>query len=360
MPYEAKASIIASLFGSRASAGIVDSIGGPEEVLPEDNSQNMYLLQANASLPLLALQEKGAKGTDDGVGGPEASAGTATISEDALMPLGNPVSAEDEEKLALDGDPNFDQISVYVVRTGDSISQIAEMFDVSVNTVLWANDLKRNAAIKPGDVLFILPVSGVEHTVVKGDTVQSIAKKYKADASDVAGFNGISENEKLVIGEKIIVPGGEIYYDAPATSSLARISAKTTYVGNLPNVTGYFHDPLPAKKRISQGLHGKNGVDFAAPTGTPILASAGGVVLIARTGYNGGYGGMVVIQHPNGTQTLYAHMSRLGTYNGAVVNQGDLIGYVGSTGRSTGPHLHFEVRGAKNPGATNPTSFATN
>ena len=102
--------------------------------------------------------------------------------------------------------------------------------------------------------------------------------------------------------------------------------------------------------RKSQGIHGYNAVDLAAPTGTPIIASASGKVIIARSsGYNGGYGLYVVISHPNGTQTLYAHMSKVNVSVGRFVERGEIIGAVGNTGKSTGPHLHFEVRGARNP-----------
>lgn len=104
-------------------------------------------------------------------------------------------------------------------------------------------------------------------------------------------------------------------------------------------------------RRRSQGPHGPGGrgIDMAAPTGTPIVAAASGTVLLSKGGYSGGYGEMIVIQHANGTKTLYAHMSKRATTTGAKVSQGETIGYVGSTGRSTGPHLHFEVQGAKNP-----------
>ena len=102
--------------------------------------------------------------------------------------------------------------------------------------------------------------------------------------------------------------------------------------------------------RKSQGIHGHNGVDLAAPVGTPIMASASGKVIISRTGgYNGGYGTYVVISHSNGTQTLYAHMSDNYVTVGESVSQGQTIGEIGMTGRTTGPHIHFEVRGASNP-----------
>jgi murein DD-endopeptidase MepM/ murein hydrolase activator NlpD len=102
--------------------------------------------------------------------------------------------------------------------------------------------------------------------------------------------------------------------------------------------------------RKSQGIHGYNGVDLAAPTGTQVLAAASGQVLISRFGgWNGGYGNYIVIKHSNGTQTLYAHNSANYVSVGQWVSQGDVIGLVGNTGKSTGSHLHFEVRGAKNP-----------
>jgi len=113
---------------------------------------------------------------------------------------------------------------------------------------------------------------------------------------------------------------------------------------------GRFIHPVPNNSWISQKLHGKNAIDFAAPKGTAILASAPGKVIRSdASGHNGGYGKVVVIKHPDGTETLYAHMSRIKVRLGKKVKRGEVIGYVGSTGRSTGNHLHFEVHGASNP-----------
>jgi murein DD-endopeptidase MepM/ murein hydrolase activator NlpD len=112
---------------------------------------------------------------------------------------------------------------------------------------------------------------------------------------------------------------------------------------------GFFIWPVGGGVK-TQGLHGYNGIDIGAPKGTPIYASAGGVVIVSRdSGWNGGYGEYVVIAHDNGVQTLYGHMSRVVAQAGTHVDQGDIIGYIGQTGKATGPHLHFEVRGAKNP-----------
>jgi murein DD-endopeptidase MepM/ murein hydrolase activator NlpD len=112
----------------------------------------------------------------------------------------------------------------------------------------------------------------------------------------------------------------------------------------------YYSWPFSSDWPITQGLHGFNAVDIGAPRGTAILAAAGGEVIVAKSGgWNGGYGSYVVIAHGNGTQTLYAHMSKVIATVGSMVGQGDTIGLVGATGEATGPHLHIEVRGAKNP-----------
>ncbi len=141
-----------------------------------------------------------------------------------------------------------------------------------------------------------------------------------------------------------MIPDGTIAATAQATA----VAVKSSTGAVSSQATGYTH-PLPGAQR-TQGIHGYNGVDLAAPAGTPILAAAAGEVIISRaSGWNGGYGLYVVIKHPKGSQTLYATMSRTAVAAGDSVEQGQIIGYVGSTGRSTGDHLHFEVRGARNP-----------
>lgn len=233
------------------------------------------------------------------------------------------------------------QISIYAVRKGDTLSQIAVMFDVSVNTIVWANDL-RGKTIREGQTLVILPISGVEHTVKKGDTIKGIVKKYKADLEEILAFNDISEDGLLKAGQVLIIPNGEVVSDL---SSVASSGSKSS---GYPTISGYYIRPTNGIK--TQGLHGYNGVDIGSPIGTPIVASATGVVIVAKTsGWNGGYGNYIVIKHNNGTQTLYAHMNSVAVSVGEVVSQKQKIGTVGSSGNSTGPHIHFEIRGAKNP-----------
>ena len=225
------------------------------------------------------------------------------------------------------------QISVYVVRKGDTLGEIAEMFGVSTNTIVWANNIKASS-IKEGQELVILPISGVRHVVKSGDTVKSLATKYKADFDEILSYNGLAADAKIKPGDIVVIPDGVI---SATQTSLAKTSGSQTY----PVYSGFYLRPIVGGRK-TQGIHGNNGVDLAAPTGVPILASADGKVIVSRAGgYNGGYGTYVVISHANGTQTLYAHMSKDNVSVGQSVEQGQVIGAVGSTGKSTGPHVHF-------------------
>ncbi len=331
----AEADILSSLTsffaGDQAYAETNQDIATPFQL--GNNSQTIALLQANVS-SVSILKDK-----DSIV---NVNPNDNIVSGTSLLPATGPMGVSDGKDTF---DLSKEDISVYVVRKGDTLFQIADMFDVSTNTILWANDMKKNDKLKEGDTLIILPVSGVKHTVLKGQTLKGIAKKYNVDILDIAGFNGITTDSQLAIGDELIIPDAEmINVEAPKPKTNNTTAPKAT----LKNLIGYFINPVPNYKRVSQKLHGNNGVDLAAPTGTPIVASASGTVLLARKGYNGGYGNMVIIRHPNGTQTLYAHQSKIATSTGAEVSQGEIIGYVGSTGRSTGPHLHYEIHGARN------------
>ncbi len=248
--------------------------------------------------------------------------------------------------------------SVYIVHKGDTLPQIAKMFNLNLDTILWANNLTRNSAIHEGDSLVILPVNGVQHIVKKGDTINSIAKKYGAKVADVLDFNDILAGQVLSVGDIIIVPNGITQINttsksssSPVVSSLAAVRARL--IASYPSMPGYFKNPLPEGHK-TQGIHGYNGVDLAAPKGSPVYAAADGIVSVSHfkpltDPWFGGYGNYIDINHPNGTQTRYAHLSEVYVKAGAHISQGQIIGAVGSTGESTGPHLHFEIHGAKNP-----------
>jgi LysM repeat protein len=344
-PSFAKASFLSSLFGNDASASTLTGTLG--SVVDNNNSQNMPILQSNgfAVSTLEDKQDKSPASTNS----VNQNADVNILADSALVPATGPLGVSDGTN---SGDPSNDQTSVYVVRAGDSLSEIAQMFGVSVNTILLANDMKKGDVITEGQVLVILPISGIEHTVTKGETVASITKFYKVGASDIARYNGIAQNAQLAVGDQLLIPNADSSEsDQPVKDLNASIAKDIKYyqTHSTKVFAGYYIDPVPGYE-LSQGIHDNNAVDLAIGTGTPIHAAASGTVLIARYGYNGGFGNFVVINHPNGTQTLYAHQSRLNTTSGAQVSQGQVIGYVGSTGRSTGPHLHFEVHGARNPG----------
>jgi len=274
------------------------------------------------------------------------------LSENALLPSVSSL-ANNSDLVDDNGEIFSDQVSTYVIRKGDSITQIADMFGVSTNTIYWANDMKRGDKLKEGETLIILPISGAEHTIAKGDTLEKIAKKYNADVDEIAFYNDVT-NSKLVVGDKIIIPDAEITSVTPTKSTSKTGSKNKEYYSSQPvkDISGYFRYPLPAGIGIrTQRKHDKYAVDFGAKTGTPVYAAASGTVVLAKGGgaWNGGYGNYIIIKHPNGTETRYAHLSKVLTSAGKQVAQGELIGYVGNTGRSTGPHLHIEVRGAINP-----------
>jgi len=314
-------SFIDGILGKRTEAS--------EEISLKANSQRIDILEA----PVIPNPEAAKLAMAD-----------ISIDDDALLtetgPAGTAADVSDVEYIPK-------TISVYTVRKGDTLPDIAKMYDVSVNTILWANDLKKGASVKEGQTLVILPITGVKYKVQKGDTLKSIATKLKSDSDEISAFNGI-ESSDLVAGQTIIIPDGEI--EAPAKpkatsgSGIAKLKPANigAVIGNFiaPVTTGHF------VRGISKSHHG---VDIGAPTGTIIRASDGGTVLIADgNGYNGGFGKYVVIQHPNGLQTLYAHMSAVIASPGQTVSAGDTIGKVGSTGHSTGPHLHIEVHGGSN------------
>ncbi len=248
---------------------------------------------------------------------------------------------EDEIKNAQAGSG---EISVYVVREGDALSQIAEMYGVTTNTILWANDMTKATDIREGQSLVILPIVGVRHTVVKGETLGTIVKKYEANMEEVLEYNNLDSAGGITIGTEIMIPGGELH---TAKKVVAKASPTKTS-GSKATGTGLSH-PAPGALK-TQGIHGYNGVDLGASYGTAIKAAAAGTVIVSKgAGWNGGYGNYIVIKHSNGTQTLYAHLSSNGVVVGDEVGQGDVIGAMGNTGKSTGVHLHFEVRGGTNP-----------
>ncbi|MDE2232942.1 MAG: M23 family metallopeptidase [Patescibacteria group bacterium] len=258
-----------------------------------------------------------------------------------------------------DSDQLNTQVTSYSVQEGDNLSVIANMFDISVDTIKQANHLIGNN-VHVGQSLVILPVSGVLYAVKAGDSIQKIADRYKVDESDIYAYNNLTSSSVIVKGQELIIPHGK-----PSVSDVNSFLARQKMhvpsfeplldpVWNWPSYTDYWTCPVPGA-HLSQGLHGHNAVDLAIGLNTPIRAAAAGTVIVSKSnGYygrssNGGYGNFVMIAHPNGAETLYAHMSRPAVSVGESVAQGEIIGYIGMTGMTTGPHVHFEIRNAANP-----------
>lgn len=273
-------------------------------------------------------------------GGPGPTLEPTTIQENAVF-AHNP-AAMDYADTVISGKRT--SVAEYTVQPGDSLSFIARDYGVSIESIMWANGLRDSNSIREGNILKIPPISGVIHTVKSGDTINTIAKKYGANAENIIAYNSLPQDGKLQINDELIIPDGKI---ATAGTPYTRTAISFAH---LPNLDNYFAHPTNDLGRISQWLHGRNGIDIANSYGTAIYAAAGGTVVgTAVSGYNSGYGLFVKISHPNETDTLYAHLSKVLVRSGETVQKGQQIGNMGSSGRSTGSHLHFEVHGAKNP-----------
>jgi murein DD-endopeptidase MepM/ murein hydrolase activator NlpD len=237
----------------------------------------------------------------------------------------------------------------YEVKTGDTLSTIAEHFGISTDTIKWSNDLGSINSIKPGQKIKILPVSGISHTVKSGDTLDSVAKKYTAEAQAILDFpfNDVPDDFKLKVGQVLVVPDGV----QPAAAPIIQRSSYTVGQFYTGVASSTFQAPgggsfiYPTKGIITQYFAWYHpALDIADRSGPPVMASDGGTVMVAGWPDNSGYGNRVVIDHGNGYTTLYGHFSNVYVSAGQKVSRGQTIGRMGTTGRSTGTHLHFDIR----------------
>lgn len=232
------------------------------------------------------------------------------------------------------------EIDEYIIEAGDTLSSVAQKFNISVETITVANNLSLSSKLSLGQKLVILPVTGRIHVVRERDTVSEIAQIYQVKTADIIDFNDLGEQGKIFAGDFMIVPGAKKPRFIPR------------YV-QVPLSQSYFICPIPSPCRITQGLHWYNAIDFSnGKCGEPIFAAAGGTV--QRTGYTSRGGNYVRILHPNGVVTYYGHMSKIAASPGQRVYQGQIIGYIGYTGHTipagpAGCHVHFDVRFASNP-----------
>lgn len=258
-----------------------------------------------------------------------------------------PVTPEEAQSIVEQEEKRY-SVTKYTVQAGDSFSSIADKFNISVNTILWQNNLSERSTIRPGDTLEILPTSGVLHKVKSGETLGSIAQKYGIDANVIVTYNNLVDAGTIKINQQLIIPGARVSvpYKVPATS-VARGSTQVAPITKLfippksqSSGSGLF---WPAGvKRISQYYSWRHkALDIAGPTGTAVYAADSGTV--TYSGWTKGYGNNIIIDHGNGMKTRYGHASKLFVAKGDVVVKGQTIMAMGSTGWSTGPHVHFEV-----------------
>lgn len=276
----------------------------------------------------------------------------------ALFPdaLIKPTLPTSEEPIS---EPN--KIHSYTVRAGDTISGIASAFGLKTSTVLWANNLTEYSLIREGQQLVILPTDGVLYEVKKGDTLGKIAAIFSIDIQKIQTVNELAGIQSLSIGQRIILPD--------AVRQLPRIARPTqSIIGKIRDVIkGQRRAPQEtiiasgarllwptSARRITQYFSWRHpGVDIAGPTSNRIYAALAGRVIFS--GWQRGYGYTILIDHGRGKVSRYAHARQLLVKSGATIEKGDTIALMGSTGRSTGPHLHFEL--SINGRRVNPLGF---
>lgn len=236
-----------------------------------------------------------------------------------------------------------DTVIQYAVEEGDSLDSVSKKFDISIDTIKWVNDLKSDT-IKNDQILKIPPVTGVMHKVVSGETIYSIAKKYKTDAQNIVNFpfNDFVDLDtfSLNTGQDLVVPGGIIEEEKP----IYRPRFVSQVIAGAPGRGNFI---WPTSGSISQNpIWYHMALDIANSNAPDIIAADAGTVVYAGC-MRYGYGCHVIIDHNNGYRSLYGHLSQIyvGIETGRnTVSQSQPVGKMGSTGKSTGAHLHFEVR----------------
>jgi len=250
------------------------------------------------------------------------------------------------------------EVTTHIVQEGETIASIATRYDLEPSTIFWENNLNDLSKIKPGQELRILPLDGVRHKVKKGETIYSVGKKYKLEEIQTQvivdyPFNEFLNDEtfELATGQFLMVPDG-----IKPNTRVVVTRAAIAYTPDAGAVIGSGNFAWPAKGRITQGYRFYHkAIDIASGGGGPVLAADSGTVVVSGWVDNSGYGNRVIIDHGNGFVTLYAHLSVSQVRVGQRVNRGSVIGQMGSSGRSTGIHLHFEIRSGG--GLLNPLSY---
>lgn len=223
----------------------------------------------------------------------------------------------------------------YKVQSGETIGGITRKFGLkNISTIIAVNGIENVRQVFSGQTLVIPSCDGLTCKVKAGNTIQGISAKYGAAVEDILDANDL-DSMSLTVGQELFIPGAKLDKEALRRAMGETWAVPLKIKWRLTSKCGWRGDPFTGVKQYHPGL------DMACPTGTPIYAALGGKVL--QAGFSRIYGNYVIIDHGNGYQTLYGHMSKTITSTGASVQQGQKIGLVGSTGYSTGPHLHWTV-----------------
>lgn len=311
--------------------------------------------------------------TPAGIGGPENStmryktiaeiASTATLAE-----LGNPLYTHEEHTTSIgnDGEYLFKTVQTetiisrnnrketikYIVRSGETLSSLASDFGVTTLTVKYANNIS-GSLLKVGQELRIPPIDGLFVKVKRNDNLSVIANRYKVKIDDIAQYNNLSTDEPIFAGQELLIPGA-IVQKSSGQSYSASGNVSVPSFKTVP-YSGKFVWPTESPTHyLSQGYHRwHRAIDLPRSNGWGLYASAPGIIQTRNA--RGGYGNLIIINHGSGWSTYYAHLSEYKVEPGQYVEQGQLIGIMGNTGRSTGPHLHFEIR--QNGTPLNPLNY---
>ena len=263
------------------------------------------------------------------------------------------VTEESLDEIALENSAGYDEsynlsYFAYRVRSGDMIGKIAETFDISSDTIISVNNIRNSRLLQIGDYLKIPTMPGILYTVKKdGETVESVAEKYKIDSKKCSAVNHAYLDAALTAGTTLFVPDAELDWVTrqEINGDLFRKPIRARWYKS--SSFGWRASPFTGARSYHSG------VDMACPMGTNIYAALPGKV--TATGYNSTYGNYVIVAHHSGYKTLYGHMSSITCVAKQYVTQDTRIGKVGSTGMSTGPHLHFTV--FKNGKQVNPENL---
>jgi murein DD-endopeptidase MepM/ murein hydrolase activator NlpD len=282
------------------SLGIGALVGGPSfpmpkaELLPADDSaQNLLLEYAS----------------------PELADGKADSGQDGPSLPPAPVTLE---------------MTTYTVRPKDSLATIAKRFGLNMDTLISANGISSSGSVRSGTQLRIPNINGIIYKVKSGDSLAGVAKRYKIDTTKIVDANDLG-TARLIIGQSLIIPGARL----PQAAVSQALGPKVAWParGPLSSYFGYRPDPFTGVRRFHAGI------DIVMDTGTPVRSAMAGRV--SDVGYNANYGNYIILDHADGFQTLYGHLSSATAIVGSSVEQGAVIGLSGNTGYSTGPHLHF-------------------